>query len=126
MWCNGSIRHLGCWGGVRIAHILLNSVEKPWEINSRTRFPKNKHRGVEQLEARGVHNPEVAGSSPAPATVAVAEMAYAPDCGSGLCGFKSRRSPLQVFCNIHSFFLLCITLRRTQQFIQVLNNAIDF
>ena len=23
MWCNGSTRHLGCWGGVRIAHILL-------------------------------------------------------------------------------------------------------
>lgn len=64
--------------------------------------------GVEQLEARLAHNQEVAGSSPVPATVAVAEMAYAPDCGSGLCGFKSRRSPLQVFCNIHSFFLLYV------------------
>ena len=27
-----------------------------------------KYRGVEQLEARRAHNPEVAGSSPAPAT----------------------------------------------------------
>ena len=27
-----------------------------------------KHRGVEQLAARRAHNPEVAGSSPAPAT----------------------------------------------------------
>ena len=28
----------------------------------------NKHRGIEQLAARRAHNPEVAGSSPAPAT----------------------------------------------------------
>ena len=29
---------------------------------------KSKYRGVEQLEARRAHNPEVAGSSPASAT----------------------------------------------------------
>ena len=125
MWCNGSIRHLGCWGGVRIAHILLNSVEKPWEINSRTRFPKNKYRGVEQLEARGVHNPEVAGSSPAPATVAVAQLVehrvVVPNVvGSSPISHPCRHSAIF----IHSFFY--VQERRTQQFIQVLNNAIDF
>ena len=36
------------------------------------------------------------GSNPITGTVAVAEMAYAPDCGSGLCEFKSRRSPLSI------------------------------
>ncbi len=30
---------------------------------------KSKYRGVEQLEARRAHNPEVAGSSPASATI---------------------------------------------------------
>ena len=29
----------------------------------------NEHRGVEQLEARRAHNPEVVGSSPASATI---------------------------------------------------------
>ena len=29
----------------------------------------NRHRGVEQLEARRAHNPEVVGSSPASATI---------------------------------------------------------
>lgn len=23
MWCNGSIRHLGCWGAVRVGHFRL-------------------------------------------------------------------------------------------------------
>ncbi len=32
-----------------------------------------KHRGVEQLVARRAHNPEVAGSNPAPATKSKAE-----------------------------------------------------
>ena len=31
--------------------------------------PGNKYRGVEQLEARRAHNPEVVGSSPASATI---------------------------------------------------------
>ena len=33
------------------------------------------------------------GSNPTLTTVCVAEMVYAPDCGSGLCGFNSRRTP---------------------------------
>ena len=32
------------------------------------------------------------GSNPITGTVAVAEMAYALDCGSGLCEFESHRS----------------------------------
>ena len=39
------------------------------------------------------------GSNPITGTVAVAEMAYAPDCGSGLCGFESRRSPYALIRN---------------------------
>ena len=32
------------------------------------------------------------GANPMKSIVAVAEMAYAPDCGSGLCEFESHRS----------------------------------
>lgn len=39
------------------------------------------------------------GSNPITGTVAVAEMAYAPDCGSGLCGSESRRSHYELYKN---------------------------
>ena len=45
------------------------------------------------MEVRWAHNPEVAGSSPVSATVAVVELVDTSDCGSEGCGFKSHRSP---------------------------------
>lgn len=42
---------------------------------------------------------ETAGSSPALRTVAVPEMDNGADCGSVLYGFKSRRSPIDLWCN---------------------------
>ena len=48
MWCNGSIRDLGSCGAVRI-----------WHFQSRD---------IYQMEDGRAHNPEVAGSNPAPAT----------------------------------------------------------
>ena len=42
---------------------------KPYAILSKHSRERTEHRGVEQLEARRAHNPEVVGSSPASATI---------------------------------------------------------
>lgn len=42
---------------------------------------------------RSAWDRDSAGSNPAIPTVSVAEMVYAPDCGSGLCGFEPRQAP---------------------------------
>ena len=41
----------------------------PLWYNTNALESKRKYRGVEQLEARRAHNPEVVGSSPASATI---------------------------------------------------------
>ena len=41
-------------------------------VRFRSSAPK-RHRGMEQLAARRAHNPKVAGSNPAPATIKVTE-----------------------------------------------------
>ena len=40
-------------------------------VRVRSPAPQSSYRGVEQLVARRAHNPEVVGSSPAPATIKV-------------------------------------------------------
>ena len=57
--------------GIIIRHSQEGKWQKPREATSalKNRGQKNKYRGVEQLVARRAHNPEVAGSSPVPATM---------------------------------------------------------
>lgn len=47
--------------------MLENSIHKALDVSSEVTQINTVDGGVEQLEARRVHNPEVAGSSPAPA-----------------------------------------------------------
>ena len=54
---------------------------------------RRQYPDVVQLEERPSDTRKVRGSIPLIRIVVVAEMAYAPDCGSGPCGFKSRRPP---------------------------------
>ena len=48
-----------------------NGVDKEWQLcyNIQALKGATQYRGVEQLEARRAHNPEVVGSSPASATI---------------------------------------------------------
>ena len=57
----------GAQRGPRHAKCAANS-EKIWIYKKNPYLCTPKHRGVEQLVARRAHNPEVVGSSPAPAT----------------------------------------------------------
>ena len=39
--------------------------------------------------------------------MAVAEMVHAPDCDSGGCGFKSRRSPVKMITPVGRKVMIC-------------------
>ena len=45
------------------------------------------------MDVRWAHNPEVVGSNPTSATVAVVELVDTSDCGSEGCGFDSPQPP---------------------------------
>ena len=47
-----------------------------YNIQAMRSSPSVKYRGVEQLEARRAHNPEVVGSSPASATIKIPGIRY--------------------------------------------------